>query len=258
MGAASETKAQAGAMKPAGYALVTGASRGIGKYFAQALAKRSWDLILVARNQNALDQLATELSGAFGIRTETIALDLTTEGAAAKLRATTAERKVDVTLLVNNAGFGSRGEFSKLDSAEQSNMIRLNALALVELTHHFMPAMMTRRGGNIINVSSTAAFQPMPYAAVYAATKAFVTSFSMALAEEVRSQGIAVVTLCPGRTRTPVEYERVVAEALQQMDRHGGMVVPRFINKVTVFSNRLLPRGLSAKTVARVLRPRSS
>jgi len=255
MGASSETEAQAGAMKPVGYALITGASRGIGKCFAQALAKRSWDLILVARNQKALDQLATELSGAFSIRVETIALDLTVDGAGAKLRAMTAERKFDVTILINNAGFGSRGEFSKLPVEEQSNMVRLNVLGLVELTHHFLPAMIARRSGSIINVSSTAAFQPMPYAAIYAATKAFVTSFSMALAEEVRSHGITVVTLCPGRTRTPLESERVVAEALRQIDRHGGMVVPRFINKVTVFSNRLLPRTLSAKTVARVLRP---
>jgi uncharacterized protein len=243
-------------MKPAGCALVTGASRGIGKCFAQALAKRSWDLILVARNLEALDQLAAELSGAFGIRVETIASDLTAAGAAAKLRAVTAERRLEVTLLVNNAGFGSRGEFSKLPPEEQSNMVRLNALALTELTHHFLPAMTARRNGAIINVSSTAAFQPMPYAAIYAATKAFVTSFSMALAEEVRNQGVTVVTLCPGRTRTPSESERVVADALREMERHGGMIVPRFINKVTVFSNRLLPRALSAKTVARVLRPR--
>jgi uncharacterized protein len=256
--------------KPAGYALVTGASRGIGNSFARALAARSWNLVLVARSENQLQQLARELSATFGIRAEAITLDLTETGAAAELRRITLERGLDVELLVNNAGAGDRGEFVKLPAYKQSSMIRLNVTALVELTHHLLTPMIARQRGAIINVSSTAGFQPMPYVAVYAATKAFVTSFSMALAEEVRSHGIVVVTLCPGPTLTESRVqeasrsrfpggrqpaEEVVKEALAQMDRRGGLVVPRFVNKVMAFSNRLMPLRLSARTVARVTRP---
>jgi uncharacterized protein len=267
---AARDKGMKAEAKRDGYAVVTGSSRGIGACFARALAARSWNLVLVARTRNQVEELAGELSGSFGIQAESIALDLTVAGAAAELRRRTIESGIDVELLVNNAGMGDRGEFAKLPLAEQSDMIRLNAGALVELTYHLLPSMVARRRGTIINVSSTAGFQPMPYVAVYAATKAFVTSFSMALAEEVRSHGIAVVTLCPGPTRTESHSkkpstskfpgglqpaEEVVHEALLQMDRGGGLVVPRLINKAMVFSNRLMPLHLSARTVARATRP---
>jgi short-subunit dehydrogenase len=258
-------------MKSTGCALVTGASRGIGSHFARALARRSRDLIIVARSKDPLDQLANELSATFGIRVETVVLDLTSTGAAAELKRVVSERGLDVDLLVNNAGFGEKSEFLKTPFADQSNMIRLNTLALVEITHHFLPAMIAKRGGAIINVSSTAGFQPMPYVAVYAATKAFVTSFSMALAEELRSQGITVLTLCPGPTRTkpetaedsqsgfpggPQPAEELVEEALAQIERGGGLVVPRLINKAMAFSNRLMPLHISAKVIARATRPK--
>src|SRR5437773_5973491 len=158
-------------MKPTGWALVTGASRGIGECFARALAGRSWDVILVARTKDRLEHLAGELSSSFGIRAEAVAMDLTARGAAMDLSGIVAERGFDIELLVNNAGFGDRGQFSKLPADEQSGMIHLNAVALVELTHCLLPPMLSRRRGSIINVSSTAGFQPMPYAAVYAATK---------------------------------------------------------------------------------------
>jgi short-subunit dehydrogenase len=258
-------------MKTAGCALVTGASRGIGNHFARALAARSRDLIIVARSKDRLGQLAGELTSAFGVHVETVALDLTAAGAAAELQRVVSERGLDVDLLVNNAGFGDKGEFLKAPLNNQSNMIRLNMLALVEITHHFLPPMIARRRGAIINVSSTAGFQPMPYVAVYAATKAFVTSFSMALAEEVRSHGVVVMTLCPGPTRTepgtaadsqsgfpggPQPAEELVAEALNQIERNGGLVVPRLINKAMAFSNRLMPLHLCAKVVARMTRPK--
>jgi uncharacterized protein len=259
-------------ISPDRYALVTGASRGIGKYFSRALAARSWNVILVARTTDQIERLARDLFAEFGIRAEAIALDLTAEGAVADLSRITAERGLDVELLVNNAGIGNQGEFLKLPLFEQLNMIRLNALALVELTHHLLPRMIAKKRGAIINVSSTAAFQPMPYVAVYAATKAFVTSFSMAIAEEVRAHGITVVTLCPGPTRTeshtdkpsrsrfpgPQPAEDLVDEALKQLDRHGGLLVPRRINKVMAFSNRLMPLQVSAKIVARAMRPQAT
>jgi hypothetical protein len=246
-------------------ALVTGASRGIGRSFAYALASRSWDLVLVARSEQLLRELATELSSRFGIHAEAIAVDLTSPTAAEELVRQTEARGIPIELLVNNAGFGETGEFSSASYERQSGMARLNTVALVELTHRFLPSMLARRSGAIINVSSTAGFQPMPFAAVYAATKAFVTSFSVALAEEVRMHGIRVVTLCPGPTRTESNAgdeggapggrqpaEEVVAEALKQLDGNGGIVVPRLINKALAVS-RYLPLELSAKLVGRLL-----
>ena len=251
-------------MKAARYALVTGASRGIGSHFARALAARSWNLIVVARSQDRLDQLSQQLTGTFDIHVETIVLDLTAAGAAAELSRQITERNLEVELLVNNAGQGERGRFLNLPLETQANSIRLNTLALVELTHFLLPGMIARGRGAVINVSSTAGFQPMPYAAVYAATKAFVTSFSVALAEEVRASGITVVTLCPGPTLTESPSERkspsrlprqpareVVEEALRKASANGGLVVPRLINKVMAFSNRLMPLHVSAKIVAR-------
>ena len=260
-------------MNPDRFALVTGASRGIGKYFSRALAARSWNVIMVARTTDQIEGLARDLSAEFGIRAEAIALDLTAEGAVADLSRITAERGLNVELLVNNAGIGNQGEFLKLPLDEQLNMLRLNTLALVELTHHLLPRMIAKKRGGIINVSSTAGFQPMPYVAVYAATKAFVTSFSMAIAEEVRAHGITVVTLCPGPTHTeshtdkpsrsrfaggPQPAEDLVDEALKQLDRHGGLLVPRRINKVMAFSNRLMPLKVSARIVARAMRPQTT
>jgi len=253
-------------MKSARCALVTGASRGIGSHFARALAERSWNLIVVARSQDRLDELARQLTDSHRVRVEPIALDLTVPGAAATLARQVDEQKLEVELLVNNAGLGERGRFLSLSLEAQANSIRLNTLALVELTYMLLPGMVARGRGAVINVSSTAGFQPMPYAAVYAATKAFVTSFSMALAEEVRPNGIGVVTLCPGPTLTESSSERkspsrlprqpaqeVVEEALRKASVHGGLVVPRLLNKVMAFSNRLMPLHVSAKIVARAM-----
>jgi short-subunit dehydrogenase len=234
------------------------------------LAARSWNVIAVARTKDRLDRLAQDLSQTFGIQVEAIDLDLTDPGAPAELGHRVSRKNLQVDLLVNNAGHGERGRFLRLSQRDQSNAIRLNAVALMEVTHEFLPAMIARRQGAVINVSSTAGFQPMPYAAVYAATKAFVTSFSIALAEEVRADGITVVTLCPGPTQTSSDPEKqsqtrfpgglqpaeeVVEEALRQMDAKGGLVVPRIVNKVMAFSNRLMPLHVSAKVVARAMRP---
>jgi short-subunit dehydrogenase len=260
-------------MKTDHYALVTGASRGIGECFAGALAARSWNLVLVARTNDRLKQVGAELADRFGVRTESICIDLAEEGAAAEVARVAMERELDVELLVNNAASGDHGEFSKMSAESQSRVICLNTLALVDLTRRMLPPMIDARRGVIINVSSTAGFQPMPYFAVYAASKAFVTSFSMALAEEVRGDGIRVVTLCPGPTRAPSHEdlvsksrialsrqpaEEVVEAALSQAEGKGGLVVPRMINKAMTFSNRLMPLSLSAKISGRAMRPRDS
>jgi uncharacterized protein len=255
------------------YALITGASTGIGECFARALARRGSNLVLTARSEAKLRQLATDLVREHSIKVEVIAADLSVRDAAPQLADILKQRNILINLLVNNAGFGARGEFWKLPIDRQIAMVRLNINALAELTHLLLPAMVDRSSGGIINVSSTASFQPTAYTSTYAATKAFVTSFSMALAVEVRPHGIRVVTLCPGSTRTNFfeagnygvrnipggmqEPEEVVEEALQSLDRGGGLVIPRFLNKFLIFVQRLGPRETVAKLAARIFRPRN-
>jgi uncharacterized protein len=259
-------------MNPSRYALITGASSGIGECFARSLAGRGNNLILVARSVDKLKILAQELTTGHAIKADVIPCDLSAEGAGNSLAAVVRERGLEVDLLVNNAGFGARGAICKLPLGRQLDMIRLHDTAMVELTHHFVPPMVKRREGAVINVSSMTSFQPMPYFAVYAATKAFMTSFSMGLAEELRPHGVAVVTLCPGGTRTnfvvegdvkdrrkfpggPQPAEEVVADALRALDQGGGLVVPRWSNKLSVFVQRFMPRGFVVKMVTRMTKP---
>jgi len=257
-------------MNQAGYALVTGASSGIGECFARALGARKWNLVLVARTEEKLSALTKELSSAYGIQVASLAFDLSAPGAASRLAAALKERQLEIGLLVNNAGFGARGLFHKLSPDRQSEMLRLNVHAMMELTHCLLSPMLDQRKGAVINVSSTASFQPVPYTAVYAASKAFVTSFSMSLAEELRPYGISVVTLCPGGTRTNFfqasdygtrklpgglqEPRQVVAEALKALDRGGGLVIPRLFNKFFLEIQRLVPRTWVPRFGARIFR----
>lgn len=257
-------------MAPSSYALVTGASSGIGECFARALAARGRNLVLVARSKEKLESLAAELRAGHGIAAEPIAFDLGETGAADRLFELLGQRQLKIDLLVNNAGFGARGRFWELPLERQSEMLRLNILALAELTHLVLPGMVEDRHGAIINVSSASSFQPIPYTATYAATKAFVTSFSEALREELRPSGITVVTLCPGGTRTDFfrasgygrpnlpggiqAPEEVVRAALKALDRGGGLVVPRLLNKLGVFTQRFLPRGFVVKVTGRIFR----
>ncbi|MDQ3917039.1 MAG: SDR family NAD(P)-dependent oxidoreductase, partial [Acidobacteriota bacterium] len=189
------------------YALVTGASQGLGKFFARALAARGRNVVLVARTEARLEALAVELREAHGVLAEPLACDLAAPEAGLRLARRLRERKLPVELLVNNAGFGLRGEFLSLTLERQMEMIRLHDSAAVELTYELLPAMIERGQGGIVNVSSMAGFQPIPYAALYSATKAFLTTFSMALREELRKadSGVRVVTLCPGRLRADPE-----------------------------------------------------
>lgn len=249
------------------FALVTGASSGIGECFARMLAARRQNVILVARSKDKLAAVAKELRAAHGIAAEAVDFDLSVSGSAGRLADLLRERKLEVDLLVNNAGFGARGRFHELPIDRQSEMIRLNVMALVELTHYLLPPMVKQRKGAIINVSSTASFQPVPYTVIYGATKAFVTGFSLGLAEELRGSGVGVVTLCPGGTRTNFgvasQYgvtklpggqqspEEVVAAALKALDRGGGLVVPGKRNKAGVFVQRFVPRSWVVKGAAR-------
>ncbi len=183
-------------------ALISGASSGIGEAFAHILAARGMNLVLVARSADKLRALAQALSEQHGIRADVVPADLCREGAAQEVYQRTQALGVPVDLLVNNAGFGTYGGFDTLTSEREHEEIMLNVTALVDLTHAFVPAMRERKEGGVINVASIAAFQPLPYHAVYGASKAFVLSFSLALWAEYRKLGVRVVALCPGPTAT--------------------------------------------------------
>lgn len=254
------------------YSLITGASSGIGECFARKLAARGKNVLLVARSGDKLKSLATELKSSHEVLAEPLAMDLSEPGAGERLARQAGRRGFVIDLLINNAGFGARGKFWELPLDKQSAMTRLQIEALMELTFHLLPGMIERHNGGIINVSSMTGFQPIPYAAAYAATKAFMNSFSMALREELKPYQVSVVTLCPGGTRThfvnigarqgrhrfpggPQPPEEVVDDALKQLQDGGGLVVPRFVNKASIFSQRFLPRETVVKLLARISKP---
>jgi short-subunit dehydrogenase len=249
--------------------LITGASSGIGEVFARKLAARGRNVLLVARSEEKLITLCNELGRSNNIRAQYVALDLSKPESPARLYEEVEKRGLDIDMLINNAGFGSMGEFSKLDLARELNMIDLNIKSLVELTHRFIQPMLERKQGTIINVASTAAFQPVPFMATYAATKAFVLSFSEALWEENRSHGIKVMALCPGVTDTnffevarghkpPARVsqtpEDVVDTALRGLARGKSHVISGWTNFLMTQSERLAPRSLITRVAGRMMR----
>jgi uncharacterized protein len=252
--------------------LITGASSGIGESFARKLAARGHNLLLVARSEDKLITLCNELGRSERIRAQFMAMDLTHENAAQILFEETVKRELQVDFLINNAGFGSMGDFAKLDLAKELGMIDLNIRALVDLTHRFLQPMRERKSGRIINVASTAGFQPVPFMATYAATKAFVLCFSEALWEENRPYGIRVMALCPGVTdtnffeasrmqrppaRTSQTPDQVVETALRAFKRGKSSVVSGWANLIMTESERVLPRKLVLRTVGAVMRSQS-
>jgi short-subunit dehydrogenase len=240
-------------------ALVTGASAGLGVEFARQLSAKGYRLVLAARRKERLDELASELGNA-----RAVAIDLSRASAAARLMADVDEHGETVDLLINNAGFGLIGRFAQLDSRRERQMIDLNAGALTELCRAVAPAMIKRKSGAILNVASTAAFQPGPKMAVYFATKAFVLSLSEAIHEELKPHGIKVSCLCPGPTHTEFGevagfkgsrlFDRiamnsadVVRIGLHGLDKNRAVVVAGLINKLVALSNRFAPRPLARK-----------
>ena len=181
--------------------LITGASGGIGYELAKLFARDHHNLILVARSADKLAQVAKEIE-TFGVRVKTVPLDLTDSPAPKFLFDQLQRESVSVDILINNAGFGAYGEFVQMSEADILGQISLNVTALTELTRHFLPGMVSRRFGRIMNVASTAGFQPGPLMAVYYATKAYVISFSEAVANEVKNSGVTVTCFCPGATQT--------------------------------------------------------
>ncbi len=258
-------------MKYDGFALIAGASRGLGMAFARALAERHCNLVLVARSAEPLHSLAHELRRSTPVSVFAIQVDLSIPGAGQTLSEQLSNGDIPIDLLVNNAGFGLRGEFRALPILRQLEMLRLNNQAIVELTYSLLPGMLERRQKGIINISSTAGFQPIPFASAYSATKAFLTAFSLALEQELRSAGVTVVTVCPGRLRKNQNDEseqrargkwagiyqspdEVVEDALRVLANGGGLTVPGALNKFSVFAQRLIPRRLVPRLVAKVSR----
>src|SRR5918993_650861 len=251
--------------------LITGASSGIGAAFARKLAGRGRNVFLVARSEDKLIALCNELGRLTSIRAQYMALDLLEPDAGVRLLEETKKRDLNIDMLINNAGFGSMGEFTKLDLDRELEMIRLNVSAVVELTYRFLPAMREQKRGTIINVASTAAFQPVPYMATYAATKGFVLSFSEALWDENRAHGIHVMALCPGVTetnffdaagidrppmRTIQTPEEVVETALRALPREKLTVISGWTNWLTVGAERFFPRSFVVKVAGKALRSR--
>ncbi|WP_349775621.1 SDR family NAD(P)-dependent oxidoreductase [Halalkalibacter oceani] len=183
-------------------ALVTGASSGIGEVFANELAKKGCNLLLVARSEDKLKQLAHNLQDTYLINAIPLSVDLSSITAAQKLGQEVENLGITIDILINNAGFGTMGVFNQILSTRIHQEIQLNVLSLTELTHHFIGSMIERKEGIIINVASMTAFQPTPYMAVYGATKAYVLSFTEALWAEYRDSGIQIVALCPGETKS--------------------------------------------------------
>jgi uncharacterized protein len=252
-------------------ALITGASGGLGATFAQELAARGMNTILVARSADKLQALATELTAKYQQRNDFIALDLVPAGAAATLANKVAEMGLQVDLLVNNAGFATYGNFESIELQRDRDQVLLNIATLVDLCHIFLPQMLERKSGSIINLSSVVGFQPVPYMTVYAASKAFVLSFSEGLWAEYGDRGIRVIALCPGATATsfhevagqPVPDristpEEVVKAGLKALERQQSYVIPGWMNFfLSGIVPRLLPRKMTALVAKGMMKPKS-
>lgn len=246
-------------------ALVTGASYGIGLEMARELAAGRHDLILAARNIDKLNEVARELS-ASGIRVEVIRADLSSPGAAQALYDEVHKRGLKVDFLINNAGSGLHGHFADMKLSEVTSMLRLNIEALTELAHLFLQDMRKAGSGRILNIASTAAFQPGPLMACYYASKAYVLNFSEALSEELRGTGITVTALCPGPThsefqkragmshieiftRFSMETRKVARDGVQGMLKGRRLVIAGFLNNLMTFMVRFSPRFLTPRIV---------
>ena len=250
-------------------ALITGASSGIGEAFARRLAARGDNLVLVARSEDKLAALCSELGREHKASAQYVALDLSMSSGSKVLFDEVTARGLQIDLLINNAGFGVMGDFVEKDLERQLNMIDLNVKAMMELCHRFLPAMRARKFGEIINVASTAGFQPVPYMGVYSATKAFVLSLSEAISDENREFGITVLALCPGVTdtnffeaaksppptmRSMQTPEEVVETGLKALSGKRSHAISGWMNRVMIEAERLVPRNLIIRVAGKALR----
>ncbi|MDP2673705.1 MAG: SDR family oxidoreductase [Dehalococcoidia bacterium] len=241
-------------------ALITGASSGIGEAFARRLAKRGHDLVLVARRRDRMEKLAAQLSEAHGVEAEVVEADLADDSAVATVEERL--RRGDIDLLVNDAGFATRGEFAGLPLARELEELDVNVRALMRLSHAALGPMVERGRGAVINVASVGAFQPVPHMATYAATKAFVLHFSEALHEEVKGKGVTVTCLCPGAVKTEFQQvagvdegrlrawksaDDVVESALKAASARRAITVPGALNVAAMAAVKLMPRFVARR-----------
>lgn len=250
--------------------MITGASSGIGLELSHVHASHGHDLVLVARSEGRLRELKEEVEREHGIRAMVRPADLSEAGAPEKIRRETAEQDIEIEYLVNNAGIGDSGPFHRSDWAKQSDMIRINMHALTHLTRLYLPGMVERESGRVLNVASTAAFYPGPLMSVYYATKNYVLAFSEALAGELSESPVTVTALCPGPTKSgfqstadihdtplvrlsPLAGAREVARfGYRQMMKGKPVAVPGLMNKISVQLSRISPRSLTRKFVRKL------
>lgn len=252
-------------------ALITGSSSGIGAAFAQRLAKTGMSLVLVARNPERLATQAAELATSYRVQAHPIALDISAPESISVLATAVNRLGIDIDLLINNAGIGAHGIFTELALEKQQAELALNVRALVETTYAFVPGMQQRGYGAVINVASTAGFQPLPYMAIYGATKAFVLSFTEALAVENAKTGVQFQVLCPGNTETPFHDavgssdgrvgaartpEQVVTTSLAALAQGKVVAIDGVMNALLAQSPRILPRAVAARIAGHLMRPR--
>jgi uncharacterized protein len=252
------------------WALVTGASAGIGTELARQLAAAGANLVLTARRVDRLKTLAEEFTGKFRVRVEVCSADLTQPSAPREIFRFTESRGLEIELLVNNAGFGAFGFVHKIPAERITEMVQVNCTAVVALTQLYVPAMIERQHGDVMIVSSVAAFQPVPFNSAYAATKAFDLLFSEGIAEELRPFGVTVCALCPGSTTTEFQSvaaqpdrtfrsaekaEKVARVGLEGMARGETCVISGGKNWLMVEAERIAPRRFVAKMAAKMMRP---
>jgi short-subunit dehydrogenase len=256
----SRRRSSASIQKP--IALITGASSGIGRELAKVFAGRGYDLVLVSRNKKAMDELASELRASFNTTAIVLARDLSKHGAAEEIFTRLRRKRVEVEVLVNNAGFGTFGPFVQTETPSALDLLQVNIVALTHLTRLFAAEMVKRGKGKILNVASTAAFQPGPWMATYYASKSYVLAFSEALAHELAGSGVTVSCLCPGPTRTDfqrragMEHTRLV-HAFSMMDAgqvaqraYEGLmngkrvIIPGLLNRIGTVLARIVPHSL--------------
>ena len=250
---------------------MTGASSGIGADMARELAARGHDLALVARREDRMRELAEELAERHAVRAETFGCDIAEPEGRARLIGEVAERGLTVEILINNAGFGSGGAFHALDGDGETGMVRTNVEAVVALTSAWLPGMVERRRGAVLNLASLIGFQPVPFQATYGASKAFVLSFTQAVHEEVRGTGVTITALCPGPVRTEfgesggfggaddripsfmwLDSETVARAGIEGLEKGDRVVVPGVVNRLGALSGHYMPRALLLPLVRRL------
>jgi short-subunit dehydrogenase len=250
------------------WVLITGASQGIGYEFAKLFAREGYDTVLVARDKTRLEQVAGELRAQFGKNARVLAKDLGDAAAAQEIFDELQREQLFISVLVNNAGFGFQGSFAELDLQGHRYLLHVNVTALMELTHLFLGPMLARHEGRVLNVASTAAFQPGPFMSLYYASKAFVYSFSCALSEELKGTGVTATVLCPGLTKSQfharaslkrpkhslltMEADKVAKIGYRALMRGKPVVVAGWFNKAAVTVAKALPSMITGKVIAAV------